>query len=73
MWRHGRLYLQSQGVPSERIGGLLGKWRKEYGSEAVIVALGKAQREGAIDPVSFITRCLRASKADPEDGRAMMC
>jgi hypothetical protein len=69
MWRHGRLYLQSQGVPAERIGSLLGKWKKAHGSEAVIVALGKAQREGAIDPVSFITRCLGTNKGrdyDPE-------
>jgi hypothetical protein len=67
MWRHGRLYLQSQGVGQSQIGSLLGKWKKEYGSEAVIVALGKAQREGAIDPVSFITRCLSSRKGDSYD------
>lgn len=33
---------------------ILGKWRKAHGTSAVIEALGKAQREGAIDPVSFI-------------------
>ncbi|MBE7186199.1 MAG: hypothetical protein INR68_17535, partial [Methylobacterium mesophilicum] len=40
-------------------GTMLGKWKRDHGAEAVIVALGKAQREGAIDPVSFIEGCLR--------------
>jgi uncharacterized protein YdaU (DUF1376 family) len=58
MWRQGKLYLQSQGVTPQRAGSLLGGWKKDYGPEAVIVALGKAQREGAIDPASFINACL---------------
>lgn len=62
MWRHGRIYLQSQGIASAQAGSLLGKWKKDFGSEAVIVALGKSQREGAIDPVSFITRCLSTNR-----------
>jgi hypothetical protein len=62
MWRHGRLYLQSQGVTPSRAGSLLGCWKKDHGAEAVIVALGKAQREGAIDPVSFINACLGNKK-----------
>jgi uncharacterized protein YdaU (DUF1376 family) len=64
MWRHGRLYLQNQGVSAGQAGSMLGKWKRDYGAEAVIVALGKAQREGAIDPVSFISACLGATKRD---------
>lgn len=64
MWRQGRLYLQSQGVSEQRASQMLGKWKKESGPEAVIVALGKAQREGAIDPISFVTGCLK-----PKGGR----
>jgi uncharacterized protein YdaU (DUF1376 family) len=70
MWRHGKLYLQSQGVRADKAGSLLGKWKKDHGAEAVIVALGKSQREGAIDPVSFITGCLDSRRKgggyDPE-------
>jgi hypothetical protein len=33
---------------------LLGKWKRDHGAAAVIEALGAAQREGAINPVSFI-------------------
>ena len=41
----------------------------------MVVALGAAQREGAIDPVAFIERCLRNStRSEPkqtEDGRVV--
>lgn len=66
MWRHGRLYLQSQGISGSRIGNLLGQWKRDFGPEATIIALGKAQREGAIDCVSFITKCLKTNR--PEEG-----
>jgi len=62
MWRHGKLYLQSQGISADRAGAMLGKWKKSHGAEAVIIALGKAQREGALDPVSFITGCLGSKR-----------
>lgn len=38
----------------------LGKVRKTYGPEAVIVAIGAAKREGALDPISFMEASLRA-------------
>ena len=38
---------------------LLGRWKRDHGAPAVITALGKAQREGAIDPKSFIEGVLR--------------
>lgn len=60
----GKDYLSAAtGKSKDAMGRMLGLWRKDYGTEAVIVALGRAQREGAIDPVAFITASLKASKA----------
>lgn len=47
---------------------LLGKWRSEYGPEAVIVALGMAQREGAVDLTSFMERCLKNGRLGRNSG-----
>lgn len=44
----------------------LGKSRREFGEAAVIAAIGRAKREGAIDPISFMEGCLRAkARASP--------
>lgn len=40
--------------------------RKEHGEEAVIAAIGRAKREGAIDPISFMEACLKTrARAGP--------
>lgn len=67
MWRHGRLYLTANGVTEAKAGSVLGKWKREQGAEAVIVALGKAQREGAIDPISYIEGCFRQRRREDYD------
>lgn len=71
----GIALLAGAGIPGKRARPILGKWRSRYGDEAVIAALGAAQREGAIDPVAFIERCLRNStRSEPkqtEDGRVV--
>lgn len=59
MFDSGRVLLMASGKSRDAAGKLLGKWRADFGPEAVIVALGKAQREGAIDPVAFIEGVLR--------------
>lgn len=67
----GRRVLCEAGKTKDAAGKLLGKWRRDHGTEAVIAAIGKAQREGAIDPASFIEGCLRfrAKRSDvPEIG-----
>lgn len=47
----------------------LGKARKDHGTEAVIAAIGRAKREGAIDPISFMEASLRTrARADPVAG-----
>src|SRR5258708_7024961 len=40
---------------------LLGNWRKSLGSdEALIAILGRAQREGVLEPVGWIEKALQA-------------
>lgn len=41
---------------------IVGKWRGKHGAEAVIAALGRAQREGAVDPVAFCEGIFRQSE-----------
>lgn len=43
---------------------MAGKWKRDFGAEAVISALAAAKREGAVDPVSFVTACLRRRAQD---------
>lgn len=60
--------LGESGVPAKQARSLVGKWRAQNGDEAVFAALGRAQREGAIDPVSFIEGCLKfAAKRKAQD------
>lgn len=69
MFDSGRALLMRAGKTADAAGKLLGKWRGEHGTEAVIAALGQAQREGAIDPVAFIEGALRHSTRKAEAGR----
>ena len=67
MFDAGRRLLAASGKSAVDAGRLLGKWRKDHGTEAVISAISLAQREGAIEPVSYIEGCLRfQSKAKPK-------
>lgn len=63
MFDRGVQLLAGAGKSEAQARPLLGKWKRDHGAEAVIVALGKAQREGAIDPISFIEGCFRADKS----------
>jgi hypothetical protein len=67
MFDQGRRLLADAGILNGKAGGILGKWKRDHGAEAVIVALGKAQREGAIDPISFIEGCFRNGKRPHQD------
>ncbi len=59
--------LGASGIPPQRARQMVGKWRKAHGDAATVAALGKAQREGAIEPVSFIEGVLRSSvKSKPD-------
>lgn len=59
IFTEGRKSLVRAGVDPKTAGKLLGKWRKDHGDEALIAALGRMDREGAIDPVSFMQGCFR--------------
>lgn len=67
MFDAGRKLLIEGGASAASAGQLLGKWRRDHGTEAVITALGKAQRHGAIDPKSFIEGALRNGQRPHHD------
>ena len=69
MFDQGKALLAEAGIVNGKAGTLLGKWKRDHGAEAVIVALGKAQREGAIDPISFIEGCFRNGKRPDQQRR----
>lgn len=56
--------LTEAGHTERQARSLGGKWKARHGVEAVIVAAGKAQREGAIDPVAFIEGCFRRQSSN---------
>ena len=65
MFDTGKEFLARHGVAVGKSGPLLGKWKRDQGAGAVIEALAAAQREGAIDPISFIEGRWRAAKRAP--------
>jgi hypothetical protein len=67
----GVSFLASAGIPEKTARSLIGRWRKEADDGQVIAALGKAQREGALDPVAFISGCLRALRRQQADEGGM--
>lgn len=59
MFDSGIVLLGEAGKSEPQARAILGKWKRDHGAGLVIEAMGKAQREGAIEPVSFIEGCLR--------------
>ena len=55
--------LGASGINERQARGVVGKWVKENGPSKVIDALGKAQREGAIDPLSFCQGIFKFEKS----------
>ena len=53
--------LTTAGKSASSARAIVGKWRGKHGDEAVISALGRAQREGAVDPVAFCEGVFRQS------------
>jgi len=73
MFDAGIRLLASAGIAEPKARALLGKWKRDHGEIAVMAALGKAQREGAIDPVSFIQGCFRAKEREYTPSRIPLC
>jgi uncharacterized protein YdaU (DUF1376 family) len=63
-WAAAKAYLGGQ-----KSGALIGKWCRDFGQVETAKAITAAQIERAVDPVAFITACLkRARQATPSDG-----
>ncbi len=58
------------GRPEQTCRQLLGKWRRDYGDEALLAALGAAQREGPIHPVAWLERALQTARWAKKGGGA---
>lgn len=71
MFDSGIRVLGSAGTSERQARTLIGKWRQSQGTEAVIAALGRAQREGAVDPVAFIEGGWRSRQRD--DATVLHC
>jgi hypothetical protein len=67
MFDSGVNLLTNAGKSRDSARTLLGKWKRDHGAAAVIEALGAAQREGAINPVSFIEGRWRQRHREVED------
>lgn len=67
MFDSGIRLFAAEGKPEQKARSLLAKWRKQHGTEAVLVALGRAQREGAIDLTSFMQGVFRHARASHND------
>jgi uncharacterized protein YdaU (DUF1376 family) len=62
---------RTSGRPETACRGLLGKWRQKLGSdETLLVLLGRAQREGVIEPVGWLERAVLAHQAAREPPRS---
>jgi 3D (Asp-Asp-Asp) domain-containing protein len=68
MFDTGIAYLATCGLPENKARPMLGKWNRDYGAVRVLEAIGAAQRQGIIDPVSWIEARWRA--ANDQGGRS---
>lgn len=72
MFDSGVQMLTAAGETAKGARSILARWRKDHGTEAVLAAISRAQREGAIDPVQFMQGCFRfqGKRAQPQIGEA---
>lgn len=68
LWRDGVRYLTKRGIPDGQARGVIGRWLKGNPAPAVLNAIGRAQAEQAVEPISFITACLKPGKHAAPDG-----
>lgn len=62
IFENGVAYLGRHGTPEARARSLIGKWRRDHADREIFDALAAANRQGCIDPVSYISGIL--SKRD---------
>jgi uncharacterized protein YdaU (DUF1376 family) len=58
--------MKSTGKAEDNCRSQLGKWRKEIGDEALIVVLGRGQREAPIDAMGWLEKAVAASVKGPQ-------
>lgn len=59
----GRKYLEANGVGEKQARSMLGLWRRDYGDDNLIAALGEASRQSASEPIAFITAVLKQRRS----------
>jgi uncharacterized protein YdaU (DUF1376 family) len=62
MWDRGLRVLIAGGVVEKQSRGLLGKWRRDFGDAALLVAIAACEDDHATEPIAFISGCLARSK-----------
>lgn len=68
---NGRKLLVAAGVSTSQAGSMVGKWRKDLRDDAALIEMiGRATREGAVNPIEFIQGMIRARSKPktPEPG-----
>lgn len=55
LWERGVAFLGKHNVPDRQARTLIGKWRKAYTDTDIFDAFSACSKQGAIDPVSWIT------------------
>lgn len=69
MFDAGVSLLMASGKSQRDARSMVGMWRKQHGAEAVISAIGRAQREAPVDATAFMQGIFRQKrKAGPEAG-----
>lgn len=62
MFDGGVRLLSENGISPNHARSMIGKWRKDHGTEAVIAAIGRARRNGATEPLAFIEGILKSER-----------
>lgn len=73
LFGQGLRFLTANGVAEPKARQMLGKWKRDHGPALVIQALSRAQREGALEPLSFIEACLRSIRQRASAVEGMPC
>lgn len=68
LFTSGVSLLTASGKSEGQARSIIGKWRKSHTDGSIIDAIGRAQREGAVDPVPFIVGCLQPKRPTHKPG-----
>lgn len=60
LWEAGVSYLTQRGQSEQSARSILGKWRKSFSDSVILAAVIDCQKQNPVEPVSYITRILKA-------------